>query len=217
MKQLLRSRQGTTLAELMAAMAVMCLVLAMSLGCVGSAASVTAHIRSRQEARLILSYLLPILRRDAETACGYVKLYERGSATADMEGAEASGTALEYLDPLGRPTVLSADGCAQTLRGGKTAVVAPGTFLRRRYPALAAEGDAWYHYRQEDAVCDEVFAPALYRGLFLKLEFTRSGEDLAITAALYRDGECRRLAARETVLADLRQDIRWTTEVTALK
>ena len=58
MKDLLRQRQGVTLAELMAASALMCVVLGMAAACVHPAAAALRRTHQLQEAQLILDTVL---------------------------------------------------------------------------------------------------------------------------------------------------------------
>lgn len=166
----LRSRRGTTLVELMAAMAVMTLVMVMAAGCILSGASVRRRIETQNRAQVLLDSALEILGQEVENACGYIKLHESG--------------AMEYLDPSGVVTFLSAEGWEE---GG----VPAGRLVR------------WTGGPPGEGTCREILSGAAYQGLSCALRCSFPEEAaVEITLEAYQRGT--ELVARESLRADLR-------------
>lgn len=229
LRVILRQRRGVTLVELVAAMAVMCLVMTMAGAALRPAAAVVRRIETLQEAQIVLDTVLEVLRAEIEGACGYVKLYESGADIENQWGTLEQGSALEFLNGEGCPVLISADGCGLTwLTEMKTEAeeISPGRlfFLTREAPAAdgtypARDGDWGLAQRRW-----EPFGEGFYVGLYLALEFAPGkealedapAETLLVTAALYRDAERTELVTKESLLVDLRNIPHWTMAVTAI-
>lgn len=229
LREMLCQRQGVTLVELVAAMALMCLVMTMASAALRPAAAVVRRIETLQEAQIVLDTALDVLRAEIEGACGYVKLYESGAETENQWGTLERGSTLEFLNGEGYPVCISADGCGLTwltetkMEAGE---ILPGRLFFLTREASAEDGT----YSVRDGDCGlarkrrEPFGEGFYVGLYLALEFTpgkeaaegTSAETLLVTAALYRDAERTELVRKESLLVDLRNIPHWTMAVTAI-
>ena len=104
MKDLLRQRQGVTLAELMAASALMCVVLGMAAACVHPAAAALRRTHQLQEAQLILDTVLTQVRMEAEGGYGWIYL-------SPVEDGTQTAAAVTFLDENGTEVTLDASHC----------------------------------------------------------------------------------------------------------
>lgn len=97
---LLRRRGGTTLAELMAASALMCVVLGMAAACIHPAAAAIRKTQRLHDTQLILDTVLAELRMELEGSYGYIRLC-----------GEAEGGGVEFQSGRGTAAHLSAGEC----------------------------------------------------------------------------------------------------------
>lgn len=228
LKDLAVSRRGTTLVELVAAMALLSLLLLMISGALHPAAAVTQRIRQMRDAQSLLDGVLEVVRMEVESACGYVKLYEDGTTITEQEGTLGIGAALEYLNLNGEPVLVSAEGCGRAwLTQSQAEEIPPGRlfFLTR----LRADADLTHPAEGDGLVlgasCREPYGEAYYGGMYLKVQFSPVGEaaegvaaeGVEITAALYRDAERTELLLEESLVVELRNAPLWTTAITAVK
>lgn len=230
LRDLVTSRRGTTLVELIAAMGLLSLLFLMISGALHPAAAVTQRIGRMSGAQSLLDGVLEVIRMEAENACGYVKVYEDGGDITEQEGSLAVGTALEYLDANGCPVLVSAEGCGRAWLEDiqeEAEEILPGRlfFLTR----LTAEPDLTHPAEDGGLVlgrsCREPYGEAYYNGMYLKVEFApmeeavegEQAELLEITASLYRDKERTDLLLEDSLAVELRNAPLWITSVTALK
>ena len=228
LKDVAVSRRGTTLVELVAAMALLSLLLLMISGVLHPAAAAVQRSGQMHDARSLLDDVLEVVRMEVESACGYAKLYEDGTNITEQGGTLVMGTALEYLNLNGEPVLVSAEGCGRALLTQSQAEeIPPGRlfFLTR----LRADADLT-HPAEDDglvlgASCREPYGEAYYGGMYLKVQFVPVGEaaegvaaeGVEITAALYRDAEWTELLLEESLVVELRNAPLWTTAITAVK
>lgn len=230
LKDVAVSRRGTTLVELVAAMALLSLLLLMISGVLHPAAAAVQRAGQMHDARSLLDDVLEVVRMEVESACGYAKLYEDGTNITEQGGTLGMGTALEYLNLNGEPVLVSAEGCGRawlTQSREEAEEIPPGRlfFLTR----LRAEADLT-HPAEDDglvlgASCREPYGEAYYGGMYLEMQFVPAGETaeggpaegLEITAALYRDEERTDLLLEESLAVELRNAPLWTTAITAVK
>lgn len=197
------ARRGTTLVELMAAMGVMCLVMTMAAGCILSGAAVLRRVEIRNSANVLLDQTLELLQEELENACGYIKIYESGLDTANREGTLTAGTAIEYLDAAGQPTLYMTDGC-------EDCGIPAGVLLRRTWKPLVREQDTWQI--AEQMTCEG--STILQQGLILNVEYSfLENSAVLVTAEVFWRDE---VAARQSLKVRLRHEPRWTTAVTAV-
>lgn len=229
-KELVISRRGTTLVELVAAMALFSLLLLMIGGALHPAAVITKRIGRMEDARSLADSVLEVIRMDVENACGYVKLYEDGTDIPEREGTLEGGTALEYLDLSGNPVLVSAEGCGQawlTEKEEEQGKIPPGRlFFLTRLPA----DSELTHPAEDDGLvlgtsCREPYGESYYSRMYLEVRFA-PGEEvsegdradaLKVTVLLYRDPERTDLLLEESETVELRNSPRWITAVTATK
>lgn len=83
---LLRRRSGTTLVELMAASALMCVVLGMAAACLHPAAAAIRRTERLHNAGVILDTVLSELRLELEGSCGYLSIASTGDSAAFENG-----------------------------------------------------------------------------------------------------------------------------------
>lgn len=228
LKDVAVSRRGTTLVELVAAMALLSLLLLMISGVLHPAAAAVQRAGQMHDARSLLDDVLEVVRMEVESACGYAKLYEDGTNITEQGGTLGMGTALEYLNLNGEPVLVSAEGCGRAwLTQSQAEEIPPGRlfFLTR----LRADADLT-HPAEDDglvlgASCREPYGEAYYGGMYLKVQFVPVGEvaegvaaeGVEITAALYRDAERTELLLEESLVVELRNAPLWTTAITAVK
>ena len=227
-KELIVSRRGTTLVELMAAMALLSLLLLLISGALRPAAAVTRMIGRMSDAQSLADGVLEAIRMDVENACGYVKLYEDGTDIPEQEGTLSEGRALEYLNSSGEPILVSAEGCGRALLGEtEEGEITPGRlfFLTR----LRADSDLTHPAEDGELVLGaerrEPYGEAYYSGMYLELRFAPTeevveedrAEALDVTVRLYRDMERTDLVLKESRTVELRNGPRWITAVTATK
>lgn len=228
LKDVAVSRRGTTLVELVAAMALLSLLLLMISGVLHPAAAAVQRAGQMHDARSLLDDVLEVVRMEVESACGYAKLYEDGTNITEQEGTLGMGTALEYLNLNGEPVLVSAEGCGRAwLTQSQAEEVPTGRlfFLTR----LRADADLTRPAEDDGLVlgtsCREPYGEAYYGGMYLKVQFVPVGEaaegvaaeGVEITAALYRDAERTELLLGESLVVELRNAPLWTTAITAVK
>ena len=228
LKDVAVSRRGTTLVELVAAMALLSLLLLMISGVLHPAAAAVQRAGQMHDARRLLDDVLEVVRMEVESACGYAKLYEDGTNITEQGGTLGMGTALEYLNLNGEPVLVSAGGCGRAwLTQSQAEEIPPGRlfFLTR----LRADADLTHPAEDDGLVlgtsCREPYGEAYYGGMYLKVQFVPVGEaaegvaaeGVEITAALYRDAEWTELLLEESLVVELRNAPLWTTAITAVK
>lgn len=228
LKDVAVSRRGTTLVELVAAMALLSLLLLMISGVLHPAAAAVQRAGQMHDARSLLDDVLEVVRMEVESACGYAKLYEDGTNITEQGGTLGMGTALEYLNLNGEPVLVSAEGCGRAwLTQSQAEEIPPGRlfFLTR----LRADADLTHPAEGDGLVlgasCREPYGEAYYGGMYLKVQFSPVGEaaegvaaeGVEITAALYRDAERTELLLEESLVVELRNAPLWTTAITAVK
>ena len=228
LKDVAVSRRGTTLVELVAAMALLSLLLLMISGVLHPAAAAVQRAGQMHDARSLLDDVLEVVRMEVESACGYAKLYEDGTNITEQGGTLGMGTALEYLNLNGEPVLVSAEGCGRAwLTQSQAEEVPTGRlfFLTR----LRADADLTHPAEDDGLVlgtsCREPYGEAYYGGMYLKVQFVPVGEaaegvaaeGVEITAALYRDAERTELLLEESLVVELRNAPLWTTAITAVK
>lgn len=101
-RALLRQRRGTTLMELLAASALMCVVLGMAAACIHPAAAAIRRTQRLYDAQLILDTVLAELRLELEGSYGYIRLC-----------GEDEGGGVEFQNGRGETVQLSAQACEQ--------------------------------------------------------------------------------------------------------
>lgn len=216
LKCLLKDRRGTTLVELVVAMGLFSILLLLVSGALHPAAAVTQRMHTLESAQLLLDQVLEEIRMEVERSCGYVKLYEDGADPVEQEGSLEWGNAVEYLDVDGNVVLLSAEGCDEdwlTEMQEDGAQIPPGRLF---FLTWTEEGTK---------ACREPYGEAYYDGMYLKVEFSPEGEVqagqraemLVVTASLYRDAERTELVRTQSRTIALRNEPRWTTEVTMAK
>lgn len=229
-------KAGTTLVEMVVTLLIFGIMMAMAVGILSPAAKIFLRMQKLQYARLILDNTVQELRGMARGATQYVKIYavsgadDPGSLLTDT-GAE-SGKALEFLDTDGYVVLISADGCPDTdiylgtekVGDVKSADVERGRLLERYF--VRGEGAA-YNYKKNDGTYiarayNKTFADRYYMGNYLDIVFTYGAFDsegnvknLKADVTLYSDEEKTQVAAKDSVVLELRYDVKKKDEVTA--
>lgn len=228
-------RNGSSLVEMMVALLVFGIVMAMMAGVLSSAAKIFIRIQRLQYAQIILDNTIQELRGMTRDAAGYVKIYENCGADDDIAGRMGTerGQGLEFVNEDGYAALISAEGCPGTgiYRGSQLLnTVNPGDIPAGRLFAryYVREKDSKYHY--EDAfgepvarAVSNVFTDGYYMGNYLEVIFsyppgTVPGgqvDYLEAEVRLYGDGQRSELMVKETVVLDLRYDVKREDHVTA--
>ena len=223
---LLTAQKGTTLAELMAASALMCLVLGIAAGCIYPAARSARSTAEAQTSGAILDTVLSRVCRELEDSCGTIKLYPEDSRIAGEEGCSQQGSTAEFLNGNGEVVLLSALGCSETTlpNGDIFHAQEAGTLLRRTYQP--GKGGIYAYLEDGQCIahtCEAVYADAFYMGLYLEVKFSAApaangAEDLsavAVTATLYRDKAKTQQVNTGCLVAELRHEPEWIFGITA--
>lgn len=237
MRKRKRRREGMTLVELIVSLALMSILMLMVLGVVVPAARTFARMQRVQFAQLILDNVEDEIRSQLLDAVGSVKIYDvdAGGIVAGRPGKD-SGSVLEYVNTHSYVTLMSADGCKETvlMRSGQdtgTESAASGRLLLRYYwQKQAGTEDKAYGYTYIDSkgrlvarAVQQVFTDKYYMGNYLKLRFSypdgvAAGAEvnyIKIHAELYRDKERTDLLAAEDFTAELRYEAKRIDDVTA--
>lgn len=242
-----KMRAGTTLVEVVVAMLLSGMMMAMIAGIMSPAAKMFVRLQKQQFAQLIMDNTISQLQSITRQAVGYVKVYapagsETESLIADKEGA-ARGGILEFMNTQGYVVLISADSCPETsLYLGTTRIgtVEPedmkaGTLLVRYYTSSDSIQKKYVYENEEGAVARaaaKVFADGYYMGNYLEVEFSfpdgiDSGQDvgyLNVELSFYEvrkepdTGELRkRLVLTDSAVLDFRYKVQRRDEVTAVK
>ncbi len=231
LQNLLRTRAGTTLVEMIVSAALMCLLIAMAAACLEPAARITKQLREQNEAQTIADDLLSTAKSQIEGAQGYIKCYASDDPNSGIggqggvaEGAEGYG--LEFLDENGYVVLLSSGGTIETVlrrasSGGDTAVATvdpiEAGYLVVRYYA-ASNGSYAYWQNTSTAVARALTQPygsGFYMGFRARLSYVISGSTVTVTARIYRDKAMTQQLFSDSLVVDLRYAPPVKTDVTA--
>ena len=227
-----------TLVELVVSMLLVAIIMAMIVGILSPAAKIFLRMQKLQYARQILDNTAAQLRDMAEEATQYVKIYGDGEHIAETVGA-ASGSTLEFVNPEGYITLISADGSpAMDLVLEDTKIeeaeeVKEGCLAARYYNiAGITETDTYkYNYtkggNQIARAVARIFTDGYYMGNYLKIEFAYpagvGGTGSPVTyleakLSLYNNEDLmpEHLVVQDEVVLDFRYTVVREDEVTAV-
>ena len=228
----IRTRAGTTLVELVAAMAVFGIMMTMAVGVLSPAAKLFLRMESLQRAEVILDNTIQELYGIAEEAAGYVKIYPTGTTDVTDVPGGAVGDVLEFVNPDKYVMLVSTGGCGATeIMVGPTKLstegeVAEGRLLKRYYTTESAGTD---QYCYKDAAGNPVaralgtaFADEYYMGNDLRITFSfpsavADGDKVAyLEAHVALCDSAGRVVVQEEVILDLRYEAVRKDGVTAV-
>lgn len=144
------SQRGTTLAELLVAMALMAVLATTAIALIRPAFSAYRQIRKQEDARLVAQAVLDALRGELLEAQGYLCFASAGEDPAlvfEAPGQERQGSALFFGSAAGTAVLLDAGAVPQTLLqapGESDQLIGPvavGTLHRREF--LRDEAGQW--------------------------------------------------------------------------
>lgn len=229
-----KRKSGMTLAELVVSMLLVNIIMAMAVGILSPAAKIFLRMQKLQYAQQILDNTAAQLRSMTGEATQYVKIYGDGQI-ADAEGA-GNGPVLEFVNPEGYVTLISADGIPamdlvlEDTKIGSADAVEAGR-LAARYYNIADIAASEYHYTQSGnpvaRAAGSIFTDGYYMGNYLTIEFAYPagvGADddspvtyLEATLSLYNDAARlpEHLVAQEETMLDLRYTVVRRNAVTA--
>lgn len=236
-QRLKNRKSGMSLVEMVVTLFIFSIMMTMMAGVLSPAAKIFIRIQKLQFAQIILDNTIQELRGMTRDAVGHVKIYEKCGADngiANQPGT-LSGQGLEFVNEDGYVVLISTEGCPGTgvYRGNQLlSTVSPGDIppgrLYARY--YVQEKDARYHY--EDAAgqpiaraVNSIFTDKYYMGNYLEIVFSYppgtlpSGnvDYLEAEVRLYSDAEKTELVVKESVVLDLRYDVKRQDGVTANK
>lgn len=239
MKKIRRRREGMTLVELIVSLALMSILMVMVVGIISPAAKVFVRMQRVQFAQLILDNVEDEIRSQMQEAVDGIKIYNLSGAgsgsVAGLSGA-GNGNVLEYLNTDSYVTLMSADGCNETvlMRSGQETgkdSANSGRLLMRYYwqEKEGSETDA-YGYTYSDngkpvaRAMQQVFSDKYYMGSYLKLQFSfpdgiATGEQveyIRVNAALYQDEGYTDLLTSEDFVVPLRYKANRVDAITAV-
>lgn len=217
-QRILRTRSGTTLTEMLVALALISIMLAMAAAALASASRIFIKIQRTQYAQSILDTAMTELRGIARGACGYVKIYsaddidENGEITNTAAGSD-TGTALEFVNEEGYVVLVTTDGCGKTtLYIGDSPVstadaVESGRLLTRYY----FRGSSGTYTNSQSGTpaaraVAAVFGDGFYMSNYLEVTYTfpediKDGStvsSITATLTLYSDKDCTKAVASDT-------------------
>lgn len=232
----IKGKAGLTLVELIVSMLLVSILTVMVVGILSPAAKIFLRMQKLQYAEQILDNASAELRSMAGEATRYVKIYGDAGAIEDTGGAD-EGTVLEFVNPKGYVTLLSADGASEgvDLILGDTNIGHVDSLeagrLAARYYHIADTGSSQttYYYRKDGntvaRAAGPVFPDGYYMGNYLKITFSYPGGTangspvtyLEATLSLYNDAdrEEEHLVAKEKTALDLRYSVVRRDEQTA--
>lgn len=228
---------GTTLVELIVAMALAGIIAVMVIGVVSPAAKTFIRLQNVQFSQMILDNIEDEVKAEILEAAESVKIYASSDSFAGSAGT-GEGAMLEYLNEDGYVILLSADGCEETqIKAGGTVTgtadaVLAGRLLQRYYWQDSASGGSGpYGYTcMQNAVpvvraVRSVFPEGYYMNTYLSLSFSypsgvSNGDEvpyIKVTASLYSDEERKEenLLTTDSFVAELRYVATRTDAVTA--
>lgn len=231
----IKGKAGLTLVELIVSMLLVSILTVMVVGILSPAAKIFLRMQKLQYAVQILDNTSAQLRSMAGEATRYVKIY--GDA-GDIEGAGGAdeGPVLEFVNPEGYVTLLSADGTegmdlilGDTNIGHVDALEAGRLAARYYHIADTGSSQTTYYYRKDEntvaRAAGPVFPDGYYMGNYLKITFSYPGGTangspvtyLEATLSLYNnaDREEEHLVAKEKTALDLRYSVVRRDEQTA--
>lgn len=213
--------------ELVVALLVFGIMMAMAVGILSPAAKIFVRMQKLQYARLILDNTVQELRGMARGATQYVKIYSSCGAGDSLIGTSGagSGKGLEFLNTDGYVVLISTEGCPATdiylgtekIGNIGSADVESGRLLERYF--VRGEGTE-YNYQKEDGTYiarayNKTFADRYYMGNYLDVEFSYGSTDaegnvksLKADIALYSDSGKTQLVVKDSVVLDLRYDVK---------
>ena len=171
-----------TLVELVVSMLLVAIIMAMVVGILSPAAKIFLRMQKLQYAQQILDNTAAQLQDMAGEATKYVKIYVNGNNIAEAVGA-ASGSALEFVNPEGYITLISADGSpAMNLMLEDTKIdtaeeVQKGRLVARYYNIANTTDTGTYQYNytkggnQIARAMARIFTDGYYMGNYLEIEF----------------------------------------------
>ena len=229
-RKILKEKKGTTLVEMLAALTLITIMLAMAAGALSSASRIFIRLQKQQYAQSILDTTMTELRALTKDAANYVKVYKDGTEIADQTG-NLTGNAIEFMNDQGYLVLISAEGCDVTdiyiknNKVGNEEAVLPGRLFTRYY---FRNSDGSYVYEDGTTPVARAMTMAFGEGFYMKnylgIEFvipegTSDGDQLsAITAnvTLYSDEERTQPIAADTEVLEFRYEVRYRDTVTAI-
>lgn len=221
----IENKSGMTLVELVVSMLLVAIIMAMVVGILSPAAKIFLRMQRLQYAQQILDNTAAQLRSMAGEATQYVKIYGDAANIAGTGGA-GEGPVLEFINPEGYVTLISADGSPAmdlVLEDTKidTAEEVKKGRLVARYYNIANIGTDTYEYiyiKNSNPVARAVaniFTDGYYMGNYLEIEFSYPAGAGAADApvsymeaklSLYNneDRQPEHLVAQENVILDFR-------------
>ncbi|MDE7013225.1 MAG: type II secretion system GspH family protein [Kineothrix sp.] len=230
----IKGKSGMTLVELVVSMLLVSIIMAMVVGILSPAAKIFLRMQRLHYAQQILDNTAAQLRNMAGEATKYVKIYKDAENIVNS-GGEAKGPVLEFVNPEGYTTLISADGSPEmdlVLESTKIDMaeeVEKGRLVARYYNIVNIATNE-YNYTQGGkevarAVAG-VFTDGYYMGNYLKIEFSYppgvGADDSPVTyleakLSLYNneDRQPEHLVAQEEVVLDFRYTVVRRDGVTA--
>lgn len=182
MSDRLRSQRGTTLAEVLVAMALMAVLAALAVALVRPTISIYRRTRIREDAQVIAQAVLDQLRGELMDAQGFLCLAAAGEDPEQVfenAGQETQANALFFASSSGTVVLLDAGAVAETaLRapdsaGPSAGPIALGTLHRREF--LRDEAGQWQTGQpgaREAWSCVELLSAQFYGGSTIALHFS---------------------------------------------
>ena len=236
LQRLRKSRKsGMSLVEMVVTLLIFGIMMTMMVGVLSPAAKIFIRIQKLQYAQIILDNTIQELRGMTRDATGHVKIYEKcgsNDGLADQTGRDF-GQGLEFVNEDGYVVLISTEGCPSTgiYRGSQLlstvnlGYVPAGRLFARYY---VREKDAKYHY--EDAsgqpiarAVSSIFTDGYYMGNYLEIIFSyppSAGPDevvdyLEAEVRIYGDEQRNELVVKESVVLDLRYEVKRQDGITA--
>ncbi len=232
-----KSKSGMTLVELVVSMLLVAIIMAMVVGILSPAAKIFLRMQKLQYAQQILDNTAAQLQDMAGEATKYVKIYVDGNNIAGVGGA-ASGSALEFVNPEGYITLISADGSpAMDLMLEDTKIdtaeeVQKGRLVARYYNIANTTGIDTYQYNytmggnQIARAMARIFTDGYYMGNYLEIEFAYPAGAAVGSPVTYLEAKLslynhedrmpEHLVAQEDVVLDFRYTVERKDEATAV-
>lgn len=227
-----KNKSGMTLVELVVSMLLVAIIMAMVVGILSPAAKIFLRMQRLQYAQQILDNTAAQLRSMAGEATQYVKIYGDAANIAGAGGV-GEGPVLEFVNPEGYATLISADGSPamdlmlENAPIGTAEEVKEGRLVARYYNI---DTDTYeYNYKKGGnpvarAVAN-IFTDGYYMGNYLEIEFAyppgvvADGSPTYMEAKLFLyNNEARQpehLVAQEDVILDFRYTVVRKDSVTA--
>lgn len=219
----IENKSGMTLVELVVSMLLVAIIMAMVVGILSPAAKIFLRMQRLQYAQQILDNTAAQLRSMAGEATIYVKIYSDGDAENMLAaGAAEKGPVLEFINPEGYVTLISADGSpAMDLMLENTKIdtaeeVKKGRLVARYYN-ITDIANYKYNYTNDGSfvarAVANIFTDGYYMGNYLEMEFSYPGvadgspvSYMEAKLSLYNneDRQPEHLVAQENVILDFR-------------